>query len=308
VLGVVMIEVADERPAVAVPAGVAAHPVRLVEANAAAHRMLDDTTSPARRCRALLELPAFLDAVHAIVRRSTRSWRGELQLPSSGAAWLDVSVAPFSWRPGGRPALLIAHLTDITARRAAEQRLTDAALHDPLTGLPNRTLLRDRLAVALTQAERSRSSVGLMFLDLDGFKSVNDGFGHEHGDEVLATVAGRLTAAMRAGDSAARWGGDEFVVLCPSVAHPAAARALGRRLLHALREPIVVGSHAHQIDASIGIALAAPGCAVDEVVRQADLAMYQAKRAPGPRSSPATGVVVARCYPPGAAESLPAPG
>ncbi|GAB3598441.1 hypothetical protein GCM10027586_00310 [Kineococcus gypseus] len=177
-----------------------------------------------------------------------------------------------------RPHLLCL-IEDITARKAAEQALRHQALHDALTGLPNRALLHDRLEHALAAAGREGGRVGVFFADLDGFKAVNDSAGHAAGDELLREVAARFTGCLRPGDTLARLGGDEFAIVCPGLADQAGLRVIAERLLGALREPVLLTSGTFAVGASIGMALAAPGSEPDAVLAQADTAMYGAKRA-----------------------------
>jgi diguanylate cyclase (GGDEF)-like protein/PAS domain S-box-containing protein len=162
------------------------------------------------------------------------------------------------------------------ARLRTEERTRHEALHDPLTGLANRTLLRDRLEHALARTARDEQATGVLFIDLDDFKAVNDRFGHAAGDAVLAELAGRLRAAIRPADTVARLGGDEFIVVCEAVDR-AAATTLGERMEEAIRRPLRVGGVAHRLSASIGIALGYD--AADELLAAADAALYRAKAA-----------------------------
>jgi diguanylate cyclase (GGDEF)-like protein len=157
--------------------------------------------------------------------------------------------------------------------------LRHQALHDDLTGLPNRVLALDRAEQMLARAQRERSPMSALFIDLDGFKHVNDTFGHAAGDELLRSVAGRLSTVLRHGDTAARLGGDEFVVLLEPSDSDAGPELVAERLLELLRQPYEIsGTHGRRlcISASIGIALAMSGTA-DELLCNADLALYQAK-------------------------------
>jgi len=160
--------------------------------------------------------------------------------------------------------------------REGERELRHQALHDPLTGMPNRSLFADRLGHALSR--RTTAAVALLFIDLDGFKDVNDTFGHSAGDEVLAMVASRVTDCLRPADTAARLGGDEFAVLIEG-AGPAEAQAVAHRVLDAVRMPIeLANGRVVAVDASIGVAMGAPGeVAPDALLRQADAEMYRAK-------------------------------
>jgi diguanylate cyclase (GGDEF)-like protein/PAS domain S-box-containing protein len=162
------------------------------------------------------------------------------------------------------------------ARLRTEARMRHDALHDPLTSLANRTLLRDRLEQALARSARERVTTGVIFIDLDGFKAINDRFGHATGDAVLAELAGRLKAAVRPADTVARLGGDEFIVVCEEV-DCEAATALGRRMEKAIRRPLEIDGVEHRLSASIGIALGHDD--PDEMLARADAAVYRAKAA-----------------------------
>jgi diguanylate cyclase (GGDEF)-like protein/PAS domain S-box-containing protein len=162
------------------------------------------------------------------------------------------------------------------ARLRTEERMRHEALHDPLTGLANRTLLRDRLEQALARSARENLPTGVLFIDLDNFKAVNDRYGHAAGDAVLAELAVRLRAAVRPADTVARLGGDEFIVVCEDVDREAAV-ALGRRMEEAIRRPLVVGDAEHRLSASIGIALGREN--PQALLEGADAAVYRAKSA-----------------------------
>jgi diguanylate cyclase (GGDEF)-like protein len=162
-------------------------------------------------------------------------------------------------------------------RLRSEERMRHEAVHDPLTGLANRTLLRDRLEHALARSQREEDrATGVLFVDLDNFKQVNDAQGHAAGDAVLVELGRRLRAAVRPADTVARLGGDEFVVVCEEV-DAAAALALGDRLLAAIREPLPVADVEHHLTASIGVALGRTD--PDALLGDADTAVYQAKAA-----------------------------
>jgi diguanylate cyclase (GGDEF)-like protein len=160
---------------------------------------------------------------------------------------------------------------------AIAERATRAALHDSLTGLPNRALVIDRLTLALERAQRSDADVALFFVDLDRFKLVNDGFGHEGGDRVLAELGRRLLGAARASDTVGRLGGDEFVVLCEDVEDRAAAVIIATRLVSAITPAIRLGDVELHVTASVGIALSRKRTGPDELIRECDAAMYHAK-------------------------------
>ncbi|MFU8877578.1 MAG: EAL domain-containing protein [Wenzhouxiangellaceae bacterium] len=169
---------------------------------------------------------------------------------------------------------------DITARKQAEDRLTEMAHYDSLTSLPNRILAMDRLEQALKRAARNRARVALLFLDLDHFKKVNDTLGHDVGDQVLADAAGRLARLVRVQDTVARIGGDEFVIIVEDFERDSAVSVLAGKVLEAFRTPLVVGRHEFLLTASVGIAVAPEdGETARDLMRNADTAMYHAKSA-----------------------------
>jgi diguanylate cyclase (GGDEF)-like protein len=163
--------------------------------------------------------------------------------------------------------------------REEQSSLAHQALHDQLTGLPNRALLTDRLGHASQVIERQGSGAMLLFLDLDNFKAINDRFGHAAGDLLLVNTAGRLQALVRSADTVARLGGDEFVVLAEQLDDPeSAARSLAERIHRAMREPVAMGERNLYTSVSIGITRVVPGTNPEITLSQADAAMYQAKR------------------------------
>ena len=196
---------------------------------------------------------------------------------------MNTATAPGNSGSGGGDPHLLCLIEDITARKAAEEALRHQALHDGLTGLPNRVLLHDRLTHALAAAGRDGTRVGVFFADLDGFKAVNDSAGHSAGDDLLREVATRFSTCLRPGDTLARLGGDEFAIVCPGLADESGLRVVAERLLAALREPVLLPSGTFSVGVSIGMSLAGTGTAagadVAVVLGQADDAMYDAKRA-----------------------------
>ncbi|MGB3681937.1 MAG: EAL domain-containing protein [Rubrobacteraceae bacterium] len=180
---------------------------------------------------------------------------------------------------GGRPKYRRGIMLDITARKVFEERLVSQAFQDFLTGLPNRVLFMDRLEHALAYTDRRERLVSMLFIDLDNFKHVNDSFGHDVGDQLLISFAGRLQACVRPEDTIARLGGDEFAVLIEEVSDKMDAVRVARRIIEELRVPFVLEGREISINASIGIASSAsarnrPG----SLLKNADLALYEAKR------------------------------
>jgi len=178
-----------------------------------------------------------------------------------------------------------AYLLNATAREDAREqsdRYRQGALHDALTGLPNRVLLMERLEHAALRAQRTRTAVAVLFVDMDQFKGVNDAHGHQRGDELLVTVAQRLTRLLRPGDTLARLSGDEFVVLCEELKDPANVELLVTRIHGALSHPFDLAGTAITVSASVGIAYAGRGEDVStRLIQRADDAMYAVKRAGG---------------------------
>jgi diguanylate cyclase (GGDEF)-like protein/PAS domain S-box-containing protein len=188
----------------------------------------------------------------------------------------DIALGPVKSR-GKRQTIAVIH--DMTERRKLEEALEHRALHDPLTDLPNRTLFFDRLNQSLQGARRDGKQVALVMLDLDGFKAVNDAYGHAAGDELLKEIADRLRMGLRATDTAARLGGDEFAWILPRVSGRPAAERMVRQRLAALQGAFRVLNERVDIGVSAGIAMYPDdGRDVDTLMRNADSAMYSAKR------------------------------
>ena len=196
-----------------------------------------------------------------------------------GSAYaLEVTLTPVP-SDVKRPTHWVAMLRDASERLAHLETLEHQALHDFLTGLPNRILLRDRLDQALLVAEREGVPLALCLLDLDRFKKINDTLGHQMGDAVLRQLGPRLKGALRTVDTVARLGGDEFAILLPTVANEEAAGALAEKILKALTKPFEIEGHRLEISGSIGIALCPEdGANWTILMRRADEAMYAAKR------------------------------
>jgi diguanylate cyclase (GGDEF)-like protein/PAS domain S-box-containing protein len=175
------------------------------------------------------------------------------------------------------PSYYFVQVRDITDRKRAESALEHQALHDDLTRLPNRLLLVDRLSQSLARAERTNTRVAVLFLDIDRFKLVNDGLGHVVGDQLLVEVSQRLASALRPSDTVARFGGDEFVVVCEDVRNEKQAVEFAERLAEILSAPILVNGRELYASASIGIAIGGRESSADQLLRDADAAMYRAK-------------------------------
>lgn len=177
---------------------------------------------------------------------------------------------------GDRMSVLAA-IEDVTEARAAEQQLRHLALHDSLTGLPNRTLILDRLAQALARARRDGTRVAVAVVDIDHFKMVNDSYGHPVGDQLLVDVAARLTSALRTSDTAGRLGGDEFIVVCEGVTDATELDAIASRLRTAVRVPIEIAGVPVLASASVGCTTGTADATADQLVAEADAALYRAK-------------------------------
>ncbi|MDB5928704.1 MAG: hypothetical protein JWR60_411, partial [Polaromonas sp.] len=196
--------------------------------------------------------------------------------------WLELDIVRVN-APAGELTHWVAVGRDITQRKTSADAIHQLAFYDPLTGLPNRLLLLNRLEQVMSQSAETRPQGALMFIDVDKLKALNDTLGHHKGDLLLQQVAVRLVGCVQETDTVARLGGDEFVVMLEDLGDDAAhatktARTLGEKMLAALREPFDLAGHAHYTTSSIGVTwLNRPDDSVSEVLKQADLAMYQAK-------------------------------
>ncbi len=235
------------------------------------------------------ELQAFLrangvrDAMAAALRGANRTF-GVVVVSRGGdkaTAFTAADLALFAELAdhasvaleNGRLGQSLAHLRDL------ERQLEHQAYHDPLTGLANRSLFSDRVASALTRHAQGDPICAVLFVDLDDFKMVNDTLGHSAGDELLVAVGQRITGCLRPVDTGARLGGDEFALLLENIAGPEDAARVAARITHALRLPVVVLGQAVQVRASVGIATSLDVTTAEELLRNADLAMYMAKAA-----------------------------
>jgi diguanylate cyclase (GGDEF)-like protein len=206
-----------------------------------------------------------------VLRMQTR-----VAAPGGPYQWFEVTASNQMHNPSLNG--IVVNARDVSENHAFQERLTHEAEHDSLTGLPNRRRMQDVLGSSLRN-----QPVAVLFVDLDGFKPVNDAHGHETGDELLRQVAERLGACVREQDVLARVGGDEFVMLMPGVIDPADAEAMSARFRAAVDAPFLVGGVEVQIGASVGVHLATPTDDPDQALRAADHAMYTVKRAGGSR-------------------------
>jgi two-component system cell cycle response regulator len=182
----------------------------------------------------------------------------------------------------GQPELLARAIRYSIERKRAEERLTYLAQYDQLTGLVNRTLFRDRLVQAMARSKRLQQPLGLMLLDLDRFKQVNDTMGHDVGDHLLKAVADRLKDCVREVDTVARMGGDEFTIILEGLSREEDITIIARRITESLAEPFLIEKHRASIGVSIGITMyPSDDHGIDELLRHADAAMYKAKQQGG---------------------------
>jgi diguanylate cyclase (GGDEF)-like protein/PAS domain S-box-containing protein len=236
-----------------------------------------------------LKLPSFWEIVHPDFREEVKRrgllrqqgadvpTRYEIQIltKDGGERWLDYSAGVIEY--AGKPAVM-GTAFDVTERKRAEAQITSLAYHDTLTALPNRRLFVDRLTLALAQAARRVRRLGILFLDLDRFKVINDSLGHTAGDRLLKTLARRLATSVRDEDTVARLGGDEFTILLPDVERADDIMTVADKILEAVRRPIRIDDSELFVTASIGISIY-PDDGVDPeaLVKNADTAMYRAK-------------------------------
>ncbi|MCM2257154.1 MAG: EAL domain-containing protein [Vicinamibacteria bacterium] len=205
------------------------------------------------------------------------TWR--VRRKDGGTVWFETTSRAIH-AAGGEVREVVAVSRDVSERKAAEELISYQAYHDTLTGLPNRLLFRDRLSQALAHAHRTATTLGVMFLDLDHFKRINDTLGHSAGDRLLEGVARRLAACIREGDTVARVGGDEFTLLLEPLSQPEDAAKVAEKLLQALATPFDVEGHRLHVQASIGISLYPDdGQDTETLLKNADNAMYRAKEA-----------------------------
>ena len=234
----------------------------------------DDLSSLIRELRCIVNEPEELEER---LRDAVRDPRGatefEVSLRDGGAIAIMANELPAE--DGARVICFRDATGELHARRELEHR----AMHDPLTGLPNRELLMDRLSVAIARLGRQGTGLGVLFIDLDGFKEVNDEHGHAVGDELLVSIASRLRREVRDGDTVARYGGDEFVVLCEDLVHLDAAQPLATRLASAIGQPVSAGDRLLAVQASVGVVVEQnPATSAEALVTRADAEMYRVKQ------------------------------
>jgi diguanylate cyclase (GGDEF)-like protein/PAS domain S-box-containing protein len=233
--------------------------------------------------------PDDLEDVRSSRRRmlasGQRRHEGRFRLMRADHRPVSVSLSCALLGEPGEPVRgLVLNAADVTREQKRESELLHLALHDPLTGLANRVLFLDRVSHAVARLRRGQSSVAVLFLDVDGFKAVNDRYGHRAGDHVLTVAARRLAHAVRPGDTVARFGGDEFVVLCEDSGQSEAS-VVARRIAELWQEPIPVPDGGQVVlSCSVGVAVTrTPDVTAEQLLREADEAMYRSKRR---RSSP----------------------
>ena len=191
------------------------------------------------------------------------------------ASWLALSTIKDKKE---QPKNYVGIFTDITQRKLIEENLQKMAHYDVLTGLPNRALFNDRLENAIAEAKRENSQLALLFIDLDGFKPINDRLGHDVGDILLGSVADRLKQCIRASDTVARLGGDEFAAILRKVSDEADVATVAKKILHTIGSRFYIKGHTCSVGASIGIALYPKDATeADELLKKADIAMYTVK-------------------------------
>jgi diguanylate cyclase (GGDEF)-like protein len=224
---------------------------------------------------------AFSLHLHGLMADQKDEFRGRYRFktPTQSERWLECR---FVVERGQGDAIVGARgvLRDITKSYLQERHIAHMAMHDALTGLPNRVLLEDRLKQAIQQAARKGNRVGVCFIDLDHFKNINDAYGHKTGDALLVNLAQLLKSCLREGDTLARWGGDEFVVLLPDLPHPDAARQVAQKMAQIMRRTVMLDEVSVNVTFSMGIAVypddeSAGG--IDNLLAQADRAMFYAK-------------------------------
>lgn len=233
------------------------------------HHFQDGTVYPVEQCRIA---QAILDARPYTTDQECFFDRDGNPIP------VEISVSPIF--RNHQAALVVVSFQDISEKKRASEKIQHLALHDQLTGLPNRHLLNDRIVQMMQHVDRRQKKAGLLFVDLDSFKAVNDNYGHDAGDRVLKVAAERLVACVRAEDTVARMGGDEFVVLLKEIGAEIDLQEMAQKIVLSVAEPVVAGNQVYAVSASVGYVIFPDhASSVEELLRKADNAMYAAKRA-----------------------------
>jgi diguanylate cyclase (GGDEF)-like protein/PAS domain S-box-containing protein len=228
------------------------------------------------------DLPRVTATLQAYIRGETPLYEAEYRQATKQGEWKWVLSRGVivAWNERGKPVAIVGTTSDITARKEAEEQAWRHAHMDTLTGLPNRRLLRDRLEAEIRKAQRSHETLALLFIDLDGFKQINDLLGHDAGDILLREVARRLKECVRESDVVARFGGDEFTVVLTGLNETDHIEFVCEKILVTLARPFTLGNEKGYVTGSIGIAVSPlDATSADELMRKADQAMYAAKQA-----------------------------
>lgn len=242
-------------------------------------KTLQETLTPASYRTAIeaLKEGMSLEIKEPNNRSGTRTLELEEYCEDGSTVWVETKVS-FLRDEDDRPIEILGVTRNITERKQNEATIKQLAFFDQVTGLPNRVLFKDRLAMAVLSAGRSRELVALMMIDLDHFKDVNDTYGHAVGDYLLRGVGERLTGLLRSSDTVSRIGGDEFMVLLPGINDLGNVAAVAGKIVTAFQQPFVINSQRLSITASIGAAVYPDhGTSADALVEYADVAMYRAK-------------------------------
>jgi diguanylate cyclase (GGDEF)-like protein/PAS domain S-box-containing protein len=222
------------------------------------------------------DLPALLDSFNRLVSGHLEPWEFRILDKDGRVIWVRTSSRPTY--QDGETVGITALMTDITERKQMEHKLEEMATHDFLTGLPNRILLLDRFNIAAALAHRNKARLALMSLDLDKFKTINDTLGHDAGDQVLKAVSTRLTGIIRASDTLARVGGDEFILVMMETNHVEDATAIAQKILDSFTEPLSIDGRQLHLTTSIGIAIyPADAQDLETLTKKSDAAMYYSK-------------------------------
>lgn len=223
------------------------------------------------------DLPVAVEKFQSVLRGETPP-PYELRILTKSGSHIDVEFRSAPQIQHGKIVGELGIARDITERKRLEETIRQLAYHDTVTGLPNRLLFNDRFNLAMAHARRNQQKLAIMLLDLDHFKNVNDGLGHNVGDRLLKAVGERLQILLRRSDTIARLGGDEFMLLLPELIHTDDAEMIAGKVLEGLRMPFEFGSQHLRITTSIGIAIYPyDGQDTDALTRNADIAMYAAK-------------------------------